>query len=418
MAPLYLVVNPKSGANVAQDVLRNHVEPLLRSRGVEVVKRYETRAAGDGERIGKEIRSRNDKEAIDVILLGGDGTTHELLQGLFSSDTAQQTPTVRFVLVPTGTANALYAGIYPPDSSSRHRQDDHDDDGDENSGRLRSLRAYLSNSSNHYPLSLMSTSLQGQATPTLTHIITSHALHAAILHDSEALRATHPGIERFKVASAQNAVRWVDGRLELQPREGGNGVEVFDPKQKRFVPCEDAMVEGPFWYMICTTTDRLEPAFVPAPFTAPNDGGGGHDELARPRDALDVVVIRPLRDPIVRQHLNSLSERKPATYWDSEESRPAREAFARARATPLTQAMYSEGKHVYLRYGEGDGELKEDDEGLPVVEYYRCAGYRWLPVSLSVAHVRADKHRRKHLNADTAFTAPRIGRTRLQSVPS
>lgn len=80
--------------------------------------------------------------------------------------------------------------------------------------------------------------------------------------------------------------------------------------------------------------------------------------------------------------------------------------------------MYSEGKHVSLRYGEDDSELKNDNEGLTVVEYYRCAGYRWLPVSLSVAHVRADNHRRKHLNADTAITAPRIGRTRLQSVPS
>lgn len=375
---------------------------------MQVARRYETRGAGDDELIGREIQREVEASGpasagIDVLLVGGDGTTHDVLQGLLASESHSARLGIRLILVPAGTANALYAAIYPPETSKRHRKDPHDKDS-EHAWRLRSLRSYLRGGvhdddddhntgagANLYPLTIQRTMLflpyaKGEI-HTRTHIVTSHALHAAILHDSEALRSTHPGIERFKIASAQNAVRWVEGQLTLREREA-HGVQVFDSRERRFVPCGDKVLRGPFWYMICPTVDRLEPSFVPAPFSSPS-AKGQHDELARPPDVLDLVLIRPLRDPIVQRHLRGDHARDAAaTAWDDETSRPAREAFAKARAAQLTAAMYAEGRHVYLRYpcgGDGvdDEQLTEDGEGETVVEYYRCAGYEWCPAPAS-----------------------------------
>ena len=79
------------------------VEPLLRLYEVAYT-RHDTTSVGDGERIGKAIASSaNDKELV-LIVAGGDGTTHELIQGIRSvSDTRAES--VQLVMIPTGTVS-------------------------------------------------------------------------------------------------------------------------------------------------------------------------------------------------------------------------------------------------------------------------------------------------------------------------
>ncbi|CAO1622689.1 unnamed protein product [Jaminaea pallidilutea] len=421
----YLVCNPASGNLKGHALLQDKVRPLLKAADVHFIE-YETQAAGDGVQVGKQLRdtflkdSQND--GVDLLLLGGDGTTHEVLDGLYHHGLPSKAilPEVRLSIVPTGTANALYAAMYPP-ASSRRSCERSSDAGDSEEWQLRSLKAYLkacessdSGSSlpspSLFPATLSSVQLTKQDATTsnvLIHLIASHALHASILHDSEALRKEHPGIERFKMAALQNLTHWVDGELVLH---GGPKDQVmqFDARTRSFVATEEKTLRGPFFYMICASTDRLEPQFVPAPFGHPQqaqahnvqsnaataDADADVGPLARPLDQLDIVLIRPLRDPGVRQRLGlntkDLDGRSSGMSWDGAESEKARQFFAQKRATPITEAMYNEGKHVYLRYPrvdqesagsyeQGDAPMSADNKGEAVVEYYRCSGYDWKP---------------------------------------
>ncbi|CAO1634872.1 unnamed protein product [Parajaminaea phylloscopi] len=401
------IINPVSGARGAQALWRDVVRPRLTDVGVVVPHEHETRAQGDGIRIGREIRKRMAAtgQVANIVVLGGDGTTHEVLHGLYGPEESDQSPTtpqvrpsppsIRLIVVPSGTANALYAAMYPTKSEGSAA--------DGTAWRLHSLQSFLNHAAapagtpTLYPVTITSTQTDTvESSPNhpqhmIAHLITSHALHAAILHDSEALRASHPGVERFKIAAAQNVTRWVDGILTLYAEDGGN-VERFSPETKAFVPVASAQsrLAGPFLYMICTTVDRLEPQFVPAPFASPQVAGQA-PSLARPLDALDVVIVRPARDPLVQTRIGGgANARADPAFWEAPESLPGRQAFAESRATPLTQAMYDQGKHVYLRYPDGSdaetpsSQLADDNHGPPMVEYFRCHGYDWQPSASSI----------------------------------
>ena len=334
VSKIHVVTNPAAGARQSKTVLADEVIPLLPSD--RPVQHWETTGARDGERIGAAIRDETGENGTaDVVLLGGDGTTHEVLNGFFSSPTSAR---IQVALVPTGTANALHAAMYP------------------GQGRLDSLRALVGAKQGHlFPLTLTlntTTDTHAKEHTRLTHLITSHALHAAILHDSDAVRAEHPGIERFKLAAQMNATNWIGGSLRLLAE--GQQVKRFNPQSKSFEP-HPSELDGPFLYLAALTTDRLEPAFVPAPFSSAFPSEATDENLQRPPDAIDIVVVRPTRDPQV-----------------NDQELETRIQFATTRLTEITQDMYSAGKHVGLTYDRPDE---------PVVEYFRASGYEFTPVS-------------------------------------
>jgi len=41
-------------------------------------------------------------------------------------------------------------------------------------------------------------------------------------------------------------------------------------------------------------------------------------------------------------------------------------------------SAYADGTHVNLRY-DGKGEVTDEGDGIPVVEYVRCGGWEWIP---------------------------------------
>ena len=100
---LHIIYNPTAGKrraakNVAQ------VERILQEKGVE----YEVHAtceAHDGERIARNLTERGETE---IVVLGGDGTLHEVLNGLVD-------PSVCTLgLIPSGTGNDFAANIGIP----------------------------------------------------------------------------------------------------------------------------------------------------------------------------------------------------------------------------------------------------------------------------------------------------------------
>lgn len=175
------------------------------------------------------------------------------------------------ILSPFGTANALYYHLFPPESTSTPIN--------QLLSPLYSLIPFLRGTSTVLPLNLAlnllysnqnpspssSTRSFSTSTKVITSVVSSAALHASILYDAESLRASHPGVERFKIAAQQNSTTWYEGKLTLLPDQEGNGISKYDSKSKSLVECinqEDKILEGPFCYVVSSLVSRFESNFV------------------------------------------------------------------------------------------------------------------------------------------------------------
>ncbi|KAN0062753.1 hypothetical protein ACQY0O_004948 [Thecaphora frezii] len=426
MPRLYIVTNPVSGDHQSVSVLDNVVRPLLDPLDFDLIN-FQTESLGDGARIGGLIRqdlvantsalsssssSSSSSPALkpqsaNVVLLGGDGTTNEVLNGFFASELdvdhkgrSGSSLAIHLVIVPTGSANALCAACFPPPPPSPEPAVAED----AQEWRTRSLRSFLAQASPQpsnsgaktqsklVPLTLMlnetlplaSDAQPPQPSRSLTHLVTSHALHAAILYDSETpeMRQRYPGIERFKIAAQNNATRWIRGRLRLQPLASTGAVSRYNPQSRAFepLPAQEAELDGPFLYLAALTTDRLETHFVPAPFSSTFStafeqyhelGSTSAQSLQRPAEAVDIVSIRPHRDPRVEAALPPSSDGRAIA------SDTVRIEFASTRLVDITKAMYDGGRHVDLVYEDVTGERAALPR--PMVEYLRTGGYRFVP---------------------------------------
>ncbi|KAF7796517.1 hypothetical protein EIP86_007695 [Pleurotus ostreatoroseus] len=347
--PLQIIYNPVCGSGKAKELFHDAVLPLLREHGREPDSVQETAHAGHaGELVAEFLRSTSDE--VSIVLGSGDGTLHEIICALGDAQLSGAHRDIKIVLVPCGTANALYSSLFPPQSA------------EETVDPLKSLRIFLADTPSTRPLTLAATILQnagaapGTKPSSLSAVVASTALHASILHDSEALRAAHPGIERFKMAAQENITRWYKAAVRFQPP-----CTIYSPSEDRFVPCEDLEFTGPYVYFLSTVNvDRLEPFFRITPL---------HATLPPPAlpepPTLDVVIVRPLRDQ--------------QTADDSESSR---EQFSQ-KCMAVLGGAYQDGAHVKMTYGQ-DGQVAKDGNGAPVVEYVRCKGWEWIPVSTNL----------------------------------
>lgn len=90
----HIIVNPVSGKKRSVKNLST-VEALLQGAHIEY-EVHATKGVGDAEKIVRELTERGEN---DVMVLGGDGTLHEVLNGI--ADPAQ----CRLALIPSGTGN-------------------------------------------------------------------------------------------------------------------------------------------------------------------------------------------------------------------------------------------------------------------------------------------------------------------------
>ncbi|KAI0371834.1 hypothetical protein BV20DRAFT_167657 [Pilatotrama ljubarskyi] len=359
--PVLVIYNPVSGDRSAKALFFDHVLPLLHQHNVTPEKVVATESSGHVGRIVADfLASSTDHEPISVVLGSGDGTLHELINVLNSIPSSKPLPRIHLALVPAGTANALYASIFPPSAGE-----------DPVEYKLKSVRAFVSGNHRSIPLNLAVNVISPPHVPppnkpgpkqvSISAVVASTALHASILRDSEALRASDPSIERFKTAARQNITRWYYASVKLFPRKGPEVVEVYDPQARSFVPHEasnedDPIVDliGPFAYFLSTVNvDRLEPAFRITPQAK---------EILEEKGsaALDLIIVRPMRDP--------------SYTMDSEETR---KAFAE-KVGAVLGAAYQDGAHISLRYAD-DGSIVTEGDGPTVVEYVRCGGWEWEP---------------------------------------
>jgi hypothetical protein len=367
--PLIVVYNPVSGDRTAAKLTTDTILPLLAAHNVIPDKVAATEHAGHA---GTLLLSYIDSLAVSVraeitlVLVSGDGTLHEIVNALRSARSKQEGPfpILRVVLIPGGTANALHSTLFPPPTSPTAEPT-----------VLASLHSFLSGTTQRLvPLTFAHTSIptsppvlpgssenpDGAPVPTTSSdvvsiVVTSTALHAAILHDSEALRASVPGIERYKMAARQNETTWYRARARLlgpvQRYDVTTGALVTVVTAEEEEPLE---LSGPFAYFLSTVNvDRLEPLLRIAPLQR---------ALPPPPGAktMDVLAVRPLRDPSL----------------EGKAGEGERKRF-KERLWGVLGGAYQDGAHIKARYDSQDGKT----EGLPVVEYFRVRGWEWIPVS-------------------------------------
>ena len=165
------VINPVSGDKSAVAFFHDHVAQKLPPETIITIERN---AVSLIEKARKPLT---------VVVASGDGTLQEILNQLPTTDP----PQLSFVIIPCGTANALYSSLYPPAGDI------------DPAYRLQSLQSFL----DQRPPSHLSLATVTILSPTaeshnsVASVVVSTSLHAAILYESEALRDEHPGIERF-----------------------------------------------------------------------------------------------------------------------------------------------------------------------------------------------------------------------------
>lgn len=83
---------------------------------------------------------------------------------------------------------------------------------------------------------------------------------------------------------------------------------------------------------------------------------------------MDLVILRPLRDPDVRKaDPSEQSER-----W-------------KKRAMEVIGQAYKEGGHVDLRYPDKGGQTVIEGDGPVAVETFRVGGFEWIPTVSTAA---------------------------------
>jgi YegS/Rv2252/BmrU family lipid kinase len=94
------IVNPAAGGGKSRKLLGPALD-RLRAGGIEV-ELAETRTPGDATRIAREAYARGQRQFIAV---GGDGTSYEVVNGLYPEASEHERPTLGFL--PLGTGNSF-----------------------------------------------------------------------------------------------------------------------------------------------------------------------------------------------------------------------------------------------------------------------------------------------------------------------
>lgn len=168
---LLAVINPVCGDRSAVTFFNEHVAHRL---PVDTLTTTERNAVSLIQSASKPLV---------VVLASGDSTLQEILNQLPTTSP----PQISFVLIPCGTANALYSSLFLPQEDTGPAY------------RLQSLQAFLDQRT-PIQLSLATVTFSSYSTSSqlsVASVVVSTSLHAALVHDSETLREQHPGIERF-----------------------------------------------------------------------------------------------------------------------------------------------------------------------------------------------------------------------------
>ena len=108
-----VVINPLSGKQKAQSIYDKYVGPVLAVAGVKVTRKVVT-SPGSVRKIAEEIDVATTKA---IICISGDGTVHDLLNGLMKRKDWQDATKIPVGVIPAGQSNALAVSLRGPDKA-------------------------------------------------------------------------------------------------------------------------------------------------------------------------------------------------------------------------------------------------------------------------------------------------------------
>lgn len=114
MSSVLVIANPNAGDRGAPKLIEEVVLPLLKAAGVE----FTFHKTESGKQAGELAHEHLARKAGPIIVGGGDGSVHELLNYVYldavtGTGTKSDFP-LSLILLPLGTANAVYASFWPP----------------------------------------------------------------------------------------------------------------------------------------------------------------------------------------------------------------------------------------------------------------------------------------------------------------
>ena len=103
MNDYYFIVNPHSRTGLGKQIWTRQLQPLLEETNVRY-KVFYTRYSGHCTQIVRQL-SENAKKPVTIVVLGGDGTLNEAVNGLYHTDM------VSLGYIPTGSSNDFARGF-------------------------------------------------------------------------------------------------------------------------------------------------------------------------------------------------------------------------------------------------------------------------------------------------------------------
>lgn len=107
----HFIINPASRSGTGLKIWKEQVEPVLHARDI-AYRCHFSEKPGDVAELASEILTSAEEFPVPMIILGGDGTVNEALQGI--SDTSK----VILGYIPTGSSNDLARDLRLPKSAS------------------------------------------------------------------------------------------------------------------------------------------------------------------------------------------------------------------------------------------------------------------------------------------------------------
>lgn len=218
---------------------------------------------------------------LQIIVLGGDGTVHEIVNGIlkgidgtgFVTDSFR--PEVEFSVIPTGTGNAISTSL-----GVTSVQD--------------AVDRFIAGKT--VPFRVMSVTSQNSQLYTV--VVNSYGLHCATVYDSEEFR--HLGNDRFRQAAMKNVenLKQYQGKLSCYgPTQRYNraSFSFVDASLNNNIAEAAATLTlpGPFTYFLITKQASLEPGFTPTPFAKTSD------------DWMDILAVQNVGQTEIMQMFGS-----------------------------------------------------------------------------------------------------------------
>ncbi|SAL94889.1 hypothetical protein [Absidia glauca] len=287
---VYVFLNPTSGNQRAKQSWTECVQPMLASAGfistdpttTVVVETMANRVRQQATELGQLILTKQQDEEALVLCLGGDGTLHDLMNGLLDSlpaDTDAATAfggIFRLGVIPAGSGNAfaLSLNLHPNDIGHAALRVIH---GQARSFHLLDIDVGTVNNNN-----------DDDATDWVDHVVmapspkqrrvfvvVSWGFHAQILSKSRYLRYVM-GNKRFSLVAMALLffLHHYKGDVAMkQVRHYDRHTQAFDQEDTQVVHLSSSANGAGFTYFLATKQASLEPGFNITPFASPFDLG-------------------------------------------------------------------------------------------------------------------------------------------------